>query len=306
MKTLKKMRSISLLLTLLMGIIMAVPTLSMAAQPTVNLGTTSTFAVLAGTTITNTGHTTISGTTPEGGGDVGLYPGSDFPGKANVTLSGIVHINDTVAIKAKTDLVAAYDDAAGRTPVTRISTELGGTTLKPGIYDSADGTFQITGTLTLDAQGDPNGVFVFKTNSTLITAGSSSVNLINGARYCRTFWKVGSSATLGTNSHFVGHIFAYQSIAAQTGATVQGQLLARNGAVTLDTNTITNGLCATTTTTTTSATATATATGGKAVTTTVTGGQLPKTSTPLYDLLLLGAALTLTGAVGWKNRKRFV
>ena len=88
------------------------------------------------TTITNTGHTTISGTTPEGGGDIGMYSGSAFPGKSDVTLSGIAHINDTVAIKAKTDLVAAYDDAAGRTPVTRISTELGGTTLKPGIYDS--------------------------------------------------------------------------------------------------------------------------------------------------------------------------
>src|SRR5665648_543692 len=295
MKTLKKMRSISLLLTLSLAVIMAVPTLSMAAQPTVNLGTTSTFAVLAGTTITNTGHTTISGTTPEGGGDVGLYPGSDFPGKADVTLSGTVHINDTVAIKAKTDLVAAYDDAAGRTPETTIPSELGGKTLYPGTYFSTSGTFQITGTLTLDAQGDPDGVFVFKTASTLITAAGSNVNLINSARYCRTFWKVGSSATLGTNSHFVGHIFAYQSIAAQTGATVQGQLLARNGAVTLDTNTITNGICTTP----------PVAITPVAVTRTVTGGQLPKTSTPLYELLLIGAALTLLGVIGWRKRKRY-
>ena len=248
MKTLNKMRFIALLLTLLLAVMMAVPTMSMAAQPTVNLRTTSSFAVLAGTTITNTGPTTISGSSPEGGGDVGLYPGSAFPGQADVTLSGTgtVHINDTVAIKATTDLEAAYDDAAGRTPVTTIPTELGGTTLKPGTYDSADGTFQITGTLTLDAQDDPDGVFVFKTASTLITAAGSNVNIINGARYCRVFWKVGSSATLGTNSHFVGHIFALTSIAAQTGATVQGQLLARNGAVTLDTNTITNGICAST------------------------------------------------------------
>src|SRR5665648_630018 len=237
MKTLNKMQLISLLLTLFLGVMMAVPAMSMAAQPTVNLGTTSSFAVLAGTTITNTGPTTING---DAGGDVGLYPGSAFPEKADVTLSGTVHINDTVAIKAKTDLVAAYDDAAGRTPETTIPSELGGKTLYPGTYFSTSGTFQITGTLTLDAQGDPDGVFVFKTASTLITAAGSNVNLINSARYCRTFWKVGSSATLGTNSHFVGHIFAYQSIAAQTGATVQGQLLARNGAVTLDTNTITN------------------------------------------------------------------
>ena len=151
-----------------------------------------------------------------------------------------------MAIKAKDDLVTAYNDAAGRTPVTTIPSELGGRTLTPGTYDSVDGTFKITGKLTLDAKGDPNGVFVFKTASTLVTASASDVNLINSARFCRTFWQVGSSATLGTNSHFVGHIFAMQSITATTGATVQGQLLARNGAVTLDTNTITNGFCATT------------------------------------------------------------
>jgi hypothetical protein len=243
MKTLNKLRFIPLLLTLLLVAMMVAPTKSMAAQPTVNLGTTSSFAILAGTTITNTGTTTINGSV---GGDVGLYPGSAFTDQAHVTLSGAVHVNDPVAIKAKDDLVAAYDDAAGRTPVTTISTELGGKTLTPGTYDSADGTFQITGTLTLDAQGNPDGVFVFKTASTLITAASSNINLINSARFCRTFWKVGSSATLGTNSHFVGHIFALISIAANNGATVQGQLLARNGEVTLDSNTITNGICAVT------------------------------------------------------------
>jgi len=116
------------------------------------------------------------------------------------------------------------------------------TTLTPGTYDSADGTFQITGTLTLDAKCDPNGVFIFKTASTLITSSESNVNLINNARMCQTIWKVGSSATLGTNSHIVGHILALTSITANTGATVLGQLLARNGAVTLDTNTITNGV----------------------------------------------------------------
>ncbi len=228
------------LVTLALGFLMAMPAVSVAAQPTVNLGTTSTFAVLAGTTITNTGPTTVNGSA---GGDIGLYPGTAFSGQADVTLSGAVHLADSVASVAKDDLVTAYDDAAGRTPVTRIATELGGRTLTPGVYDSASGTFHITGTLTLDSQGDPNAVFVFKTASTLITASNSTVSLVNGARYCRVFWKVGSSATLGTNSHFAGHIFALTSIAAQTGATIQGQLLARNGAVTLDTNTITNGLC---------------------------------------------------------------
>ena len=253
MKTLNKMRFISLSLTLSLVAMIAVPTLRVKAQgqPTVNLGTTSTYAVLAGSTITNTGTTTINGSVGGNisgnvGGDIGLFPGTVFTGRASVTVSGAVHLTDTAASKAKDDLVTAYNDAEGRTPVTRIPSELGGTTLKPGTYDSADGTFQITGTLTLDAEGNPDGVFVFKTASTLKTASASNVNLINSARFCRTFWKVGSSATLGTNSHFVGHIFALASITATTGATIQGQLLARDGAVTLDNNIITNGFCATT------------------------------------------------------------
>jgi len=253
MKKHNKMAFITLLLTVSLAVMITAPALTVEAkgQPTVNLGTTSTFAILAGTRITNTGTTVINGSVGGNvdgnvGGDVGLSPGSEFTGQTSTSVSGAIHLADTVAIKAKDDLVAAYDDAAGRTPVTRISTELGGKTLTPGTYDSADGTFQITGTLTLDAQGDPNGVYVFKTASTLITASSSNINLINSARFCRTFWQVGSSATLGTNSHFVGHILALTSIAAETGATVQGQLLARNGEVTLSSNTITNGFCETT------------------------------------------------------------
>ncbi|MBK5253856.1 MAG: DUF3494 domain-containing protein, partial [Peptostreptococcaceae bacterium] len=240
MKSLKHMKSVSLLVLLLLVIVMATPTISMAAQPTVNLGTTSSFAVLAGTEITNTGTTTING---DAGGDVGLYAGTAFTGQSSAVIGGTVHLTDAVAGKAKEDLVTAYNDAAGRTPVTIIPTELGGTTLTPGVYASKDGTFQITGTLTLDAQGDPDGVFVFKTESTLVTAVGSNVLLIGDARYCRTFWQVGSSAVLEVGSNFVGHIFAMQSITAKTNATIQGQLLARNGAVTLDTNTITNGIC---------------------------------------------------------------
>jgi hypothetical protein len=242
MSILKKTGLISTLVTLLMVVMILAPTTIFAAQPTVNLGSTQTFAVLAGSTITNTGSTIISG---DVGGDVGLSPGTVFTGQADVTISGAVHLADAVAVAAKNDLVTAYDDANGRTPTTRIPSELGGTTLTPGVYDSADGTFQITGKLTLDAKGDPDGVFIFKSASTLITASNSSVNLINSARFCRTFWAVGSSATLGTNSNFVGHILAMTSITANTGAMVQGQLLARNGAVTLDNNTITNGICET-------------------------------------------------------------
>lgn len=241
MKRFKLTGYVALFTTTVLLALTVAPMTALAAQPTVNLGTTDSFAILAGTTITNTGATTVNGSA---GGDIGLAPGSDFPGQADVTLSGAVHISDAVATAAKTDLVAAYDDAAGRTPVTRIATELGNQTLKSGVYDSASGAFQITGTLTLDAEGDPNAVFIFLTDSTLITASSSTVRGINGARYCRVFWKVGSSATLGTNSNFMGHIFALTSISAKTGAVIQGQLLARNGAVTLDHNTITNGICA--------------------------------------------------------------
>jgi len=324
-------RVLSTSLIILMIMIMTVPTMSLAAQPTVNLGSTSTYAVLAGSTITNTGTTVIKGSA---GGDVGLFPGTAFTGSTSATVSGAIHLADAEASKAKDDLVAAYNDAAGRLPVTRIPTELGGTTLTPGVYDSADGTFQITGTLTLNAEGDPDGVFVFKTASTLITATGSNVLLTDGARYCRTFWGVGTSATLGTNSHFVGHIFAMSSITANTGATVQGQLLARNGAVTLDSNTIINGVCDTDSTPsnpgTTETTEGAITEDGEDTDTTVTpgaidtpivtpptevtppitvttidGGELPDTASSFYRFLLLGSLLTLVGAFGLKSRKRY-
>jgi len=324
MKTSKGKKLAPLALIVLMIMILSVPVMSMAAQPTVDLGSTSTFAVLAGSAITNTGTTVIKGSA---GGDVGLYPGTAFTGDTSATVSGDIHLADAAAGLAKDDLVTAYDDAVGRLPVTRIPTELGGTTLTPGVYDSADGTFQITGTLTLDAQGDPDGVFVFKTASTLITASSSDVVLTDGARYCRTFWSVGTSATLGTDSHFVGHIFAMSSITATTGATVQGQLLARNGAVTLDSNTITNGVCDTaaappivtdtappivTNTETTPAAIVDNSTLPPVVavadvpttpTTTITGGDLPETASNLYTILLIGAMITLAGAFGLRSRK---
>ena len=272
MKTLKKTQSVSVLLTLMLVGMMALPTVGFAAQPTVDLGSTASFAILAGETITNTGPTTITG-------DVGVHPGSTFPGQDEATINGAVHLADAVALQAKTDLVTAYNDAASRALTASTGVELGGLTLGPGVYESG-GALGITGTLTLDAGGDPDAVFIFRSTSTLITGAGSRVVLTNGARFCRVFWVVPSSATLGTNSEFVGHIFAMTSIAAQTGATVQGQLLARDGEVTLDSNTITNGPCADTRTT-------------------VTGGELPNTATPWYNVLLVGAALVLIGAAGW-------
>ncbi len=206
------------------------------AQPTVNLGTATSFAVLAGTTITNTGSTTITG-------DIGVSPGSAITGFPPGVITGTSHAADAVALQAQTDLIAAYNDAAARTPATTVPGGLlGGLTLVPGVYNSAS-SLDLTGTLTLDAQGDPNAVFIFQMGSALTTASNSSVVLINGTQTCSVFWQVGSSATLGTGSTFQGTIIALTSITANTGVVVNGRLLARNGAVTLDTNTITVSIC---------------------------------------------------------------
>lgn len=234
MKTPTGLRAISALVMVALAILVC-PTGALAAEPTVNLGTTAGFAVLAGTTITNTGPTTITG-------DVGLHPGSAFV-DTGVTLIGARHITDAVAATAKTDLVTAYNDASGRPVSSTQPVDLGGLTLGPGVYDTG-GVIGLTGTLTLDSGGDPDAVFIFKSTATLITAANSEIRLINGARFCRVFWVVPSSATLGTGSVFVGHILALTDIHVQTGASVEGQLLARNGEVTLDTNVVTNEICA--------------------------------------------------------------
>lgn len=242
MKTLNKKRLISLILIQLLTLIMATPVMSVAAgQPTVDLRTTSTFAILAGTTITNIGPTTING---DAGGNVGVAPGTSVTGFPPGIVSNGAITTAAAVTTAQTDLVAAYDDAAGRTGALDLTgQDLAGLTLTPGVYKFSSNA-QLTGTLTLDGQNQADPVFIFQIGSTLTTASGSDIELINGARYCRTFWQVGSSATLGTNSNFVGHIFALTSISALTGATVQGQLLARNGEVTLDSNTIMNGFCA--------------------------------------------------------------
>jgi len=260
---------------------MAIPTITMAAptQSTVNLGTTATFAVLAGSVITNTGTTTIGGSV---GGNIGVSPGSAVTGfPPGIVSDGTIHSDDAPSSLAKDDLVTAYNDAAGRTPTVDLTgQDLGGLTLTTGVYHFSSSA-QLTGTLTLDAQGDPEAVFIFQIGTTLTTASNSSVSLINGARFCRTFWQVGSSATLGTTTHFVGHIFAMQSITLNTGATMQGQLLARNGAVTLDSNTITNGICDISTTSTPVSTSTATATSTSTATPMSTSTNAPtSTSTP--------------------------
>ncbi|MDQ1747874.1 MAG: hypothetical protein QOD07_2137 [Frankiaceae bacterium] len=206
-----------------------------AAQAPVGLGAATAFAVLAGSGVTNTGPTTITG-------DIGTFPTASETGLASITLHGANHRGDAVTRQAKSDLTTAYGNAAGREPVNHLPVELGGRTLLPGVY--ASGTFGLTGTLTLNAKGDANAQFVFQAASTLTTASRSVVRLVNGAQACNVVWQVGSSATFGTGTRFIGDVLSLTSITATTGASFHGRLLARNGAVTLDTNTITRATCA--------------------------------------------------------------
>ena len=302
MKTFKKTQFASLLLVLLLTVMTMAPVTASAAETTVNLRSTSTFAILAGTEVTNTGATTITGGLPEGGGNVGVHDGTSFTGQSTVVMTGWnVYLSDIagVALQAKNDLILAYDDAASRTPTTTFvesDNQLGGKTLTAGVYrfGHADTANLTAGSpLILDAEGDPNAVFIFQATSDLVTASGSVIELRNGARYCRVFWQVASSATLGTNSTFKGHIFALTSITASTGATIQGQLLARNGAVVLQANTITNGLCETIASSSSSSSSSSS-----------TGGTLPDTSTPWYTLLLVGAVIAFIGAYALKRKNR--
>ncbi len=206
-----------------------------AANPPVNLASTASFSVLAGTTVTNTGPTTMFA-------DLGLDPGSSVTGAPHAL--GATHIDDAVALTAKNDLVNAFTDAAGRPATVLASADLSGQTFTPGVYAASSSLLFSAGQVTLNAEGDPNAVFIFQIGSSLTTGSATTVLLTNGAQPCNVFWQVGASVTLGTNSRFAGTVMALTSITAQTGATLDGRLLARNGAVNLDTNTITTSACA--------------------------------------------------------------
>jgi hypothetical protein len=205
---------------------------STRAQP-VPLGTAGSFAVLGGSAVSNTGPSVVNG-------DLGIWPGtsSSVTGFPPGIVVGTTHFADATALSAQSAVTVAYDDLAGRACGTSISADLGGSTLVPGVY-CASTSIGLTGLLTLDAQGDPNALFIFQAGSTLTTASASRVRVINGGSTCNVFWQVGSSATLGTGTAFVGNILALQSITVTTGAGTSGRLLARNGAVTLDNSGIT-------------------------------------------------------------------
>lgn len=230
-----------------------------AAQTTVNLGTAAPFAILAGTpNITDAGNASVIQ------GDVGLSPATGAGiGLTCSQVTGTIYSVDATGplpcrvtdgpllVTAKNDLTAAYDDAAGRTPVATIPTELGGTTVVAGVYDSASTTFGITagaGPLVIDGQNDPSSVFIFQAgfNGTGLNVGpGSTVSLVNGAQACNVFWRV-DTANIDTTANFKGSILALNSITVANGATIEGRLLARNGNVTLINDTITVPTCTTT------------------------------------------------------------
>ena len=228
----------------LMILLLTIPLLAHSAYAdSISLGNVAPFAVLAGSAVTNTGPTTIDG-------NVGLWPGPVSaligtglcPGANCLNLTGTIDATNGVAMNAQGDLTTLYTTLGGAKPLTADLTgkDLGGLTLTPGVYKFSSSA-QLTGTLTLDAQNNPNAVWIFQIGSTLTTASGSEVSIINQASNANNglFWQVGSSATLGTTTDFEGNIVALTSITMLTGATDDcGRILARNGSVTLDNNTI--------------------------------------------------------------------
>ena len=200
------------------------------------LGTASSFAVLGGSTVTSTGLSLVTG-------DLGVWSGTAITGFPPGIVIGTIRAGDDVAAQAQSDLTTAYNLLAGLPCNTDLTgQDLGGKTLAPGVYCFSSSA-QLTGTLFLDAQGNSNAVFIFQIASTLTTASNSSVVMMNGGRVCNVFWQVGSSSTLGTGTVFAGNILALASITLTTGVNLSGRALARTGAVTMDTDTVSAADC---------------------------------------------------------------
>lgn len=264
---------VALSLLLALSLALAAPGRALAATAP-SLGAAQSFAVLGASTVTNTGPTVVNG-------DLGVSPGSAVTGFPPGTVTGgAMHVADAVALQAQNDTATAFVSLENQ-PCDLMLTgqDLGGKTLTPGVYCYTSSA-QLTGTLTLDAQGNANAVFIFKTGSTLTTASASTVQMINSGSPCNVFWQVGSSATIGTTTTFVGNILARNSISLTTGASVAGRALARTAAVTMDTNNVSFAACSAAVTPTPVTPAPATATAPAAPGTTIPGTTVPATTAP--------------------------
>jgi hypothetical protein len=233
----QSIRHIGLLALILVAIlcvalIMLSVTYAQSAITRPPLGTAGSFAVLGGSTVTNTGPSVLNG-------NLGVDPGSAITGFPPGIVHGATHKADAVALQAQKDVTLAYN-AAVAAPCSHDMTgvDLGGKSLVSGVYCFSSSA-QLTGKLTLSGPG----VYIFQVGSTLTTGSNASVSLIHGADPCNVFWQIGSSATIGTDTQFVGNVLALTSISAQAGATFNGGLYARNGAVTLDNNTVSRARC---------------------------------------------------------------
>jgi hypothetical protein len=209
---------------------------AVSALASPSLGTAGNFAVLAGSTATNTGTTVLTG-------NLGVWPGTEITGFPPGVVNGTTHNGDGIAQQAQSDSASAYNDLAGRPCDVDLSgTDLGGLTLTEGVYCFSESA-GLTGELTLDAEGNSNAAFIFQIGSTLTTATGASVLIINAGSACNLFWQVGSSATIGVSTSFAGNILALTSITLNTSANLTGRALAQNGAVTMDANNVSNALC---------------------------------------------------------------
>ena len=287
-----------------------------AIVPTVPLGTSANYSVLGASTVTNTGNSVLNLS-------LGLWAGTSITGfpPGIVNAPGTIDTTNAAAQQAQSDLTLAYVNAANRPIDATEPADLVNLHLSPGVYSGpSKGALLLSGPLVLDGGGNLDAVFIFQTDSTLTTASSSTVTLINGAQECNVFWQVGSSATLGTGSSFVGNILALTSITVTTGVTVHGRALARNAAVTLDTDVFTVPTCAQTAgaTTTTVAPGTATTVVGGAPTngsgapgtpgsptaSTIPGVRLPNTGAPIRTPVLLAIGLLALGTAAIRFGKR--
>jgi|GEM_PF-467290 len=239
----RKQKYLPISMLLILALVLAYLATGVSARPLAatapGLGTAGSYAVLGGSTVTNTGPSVLNGS-------LGAWPGlaiTGFP-PGIVVPPGTTHNGDAAAQQAQSDITAAYNALESQACDTDLTgQDLGGLTLTPGVY-CYNAAAQLTGALTLNGQGNPNAVFVFKIGSALTTASGSSVVMINSGSACNVFWKVTSSATLGTTTSFLGNLIALQSITVNTGANIRsGRALARNGAVTLDTNNVSVTAC---------------------------------------------------------------